>query len=653
MYGEIAAGGMATIHLGRLLGPVGFSRTVAVKRLHAQYAKDPDFVAMFLDEARLAARIQNPNVVQTMDVVSEGDALFLVMEYIQGETFAKLWRVAQQEGTPIALSIISAVIGGTLHGLHAVHEATDEHGVPLGVVHRDVSPQNVIVGVDGTPRILDFGVAKAAGKLQHTRDGQLKGKLAYMAPEQLTGAPVARSSDIYAAAVVLWEAVTGTRLYDGDNDARVFARVLEGNPAPPSHLVPNLPMQLEDVVMRGLDRDPAKRFATARDMALALEAAVRSAPATEVGAWVARGAEAALAKRAAQVHELESSSAIKVPPVVRSHATQLDASQLESPSTTPQAFQPPFRGQMGSITEAVDLGGSDDDDVPTEYMQAYDPSRSMLLHAAPPPQSVPEPMSASWVPPQPAQYVGQGNPQYSSAPSQPQPTAVQHPAATGQYPASSGQYPATGSSPQYPGSSDSVSGAHSRPMVATAYDPHASIQYNPSASVHIVEAPQTSTGMKVLIALMTITLVFVLFAVFMVLRGNAIRAAASPSSTQGAVPSTPQGTAGDPNVYQPLSPQPTTPPLIPEGALVAPTATATTRFDNAINPSGAVTSATAASASAAASAASAVAKRAKPPASTQATQKPQHLPTQRPAPNCDPPFTRDANGVKIYKPECL
>src|SRR6202161_4420966 len=136
---------MATIHLGRLLGPVGFSRTVAIKRLHAQYAKDPDFVAMFLDEARLAARIQNPNVVQTMDVVAEGETLFLVMEYIQGEAFSKLWRVTTEEGTPIPLPIVSAIIGGMLHGLHAVHEATDEQGAPLGIVHRDISPQNVIV----------------------------------------------------------------------------------------------------------------------------------------------------------------------------------------------------------------------------------------------------------------------------------------------------------------------------------------------------------------------------------------------------------------------------------------------------------------------------------------------------------------------------
>src|SRR5262245_51026591 len=164
LHGELASGGMATVHLGRLLGPVGFSRTVAIKRLHAQYAQDPEFVSMFLDEARLAARIRHPNVVPTLDVVATSGELFLVMEYVPGESLSRLARAARDRMERMPPRIVSAIMSGVLHGLHAAHEAKSERGEPLGIVHRDVSPQNVLVGTDGVARVLDFGVAKAAGR---------------------------------------------------------------------------------------------------------------------------------------------------------------------------------------------------------------------------------------------------------------------------------------------------------------------------------------------------------------------------------------------------------------------------------------------------------------------------------------------------------
>src|ERR1019366_2190828 len=208
VYGEIASGGMATVHFGRLTGVAGFARSVAIKRLHPQYARDPDFVKMFLDEARLAARITHPNVVATLDVVSEGEDLLLVMDYVRGVSLSQLSRIMRARGERIPPLIVSGVIAGVLHGLHAAHEAKSETGQRLDIVHRDVSPQNCLVGTDGVARVLDFGVAKAAGRLQTTRDGQLKGKLSYMAPEQIHGATVTRRTDIYAASVVLWETLT-------------------------------------------------------------------------------------------------------------------------------------------------------------------------------------------------------------------------------------------------------------------------------------------------------------------------------------------------------------------------------------------------------------------------------------------------------------
>ena len=189
LFDEIASGGMATVHLGRLLGPSGFARTVAIKRLHPQFAKDPEFVAMFLDEARLAARIRHPNVVSTLDVVARRrralprDGVRRRASRSRGSR--EVARATASDRSRCRSSARS--IAGVLHGLHAAHEATSERGEPLGIVHRDVSPQNVLVGVDGVARVLDFGVAKAAGRVQTTRDGQIKGKLAYMAPEQLTG----------------------------------------------------------------------------------------------------------------------------------------------------------------------------------------------------------------------------------------------------------------------------------------------------------------------------------------------------------------------------------------------------------------------------------------------------------------------------------
>jgi serine/threonine-protein kinase len=312
VHDEIAAGGMATVHFGRLLGQAGFSRTVAIKRLHPQYAKDPEFVAMFMDEARVAARVQHPNVVSTLDVVAREGELFLVMEYIPGESLSKLVRAAARKGEPIETRIAVSIVAGFLHGLHAAHEAKNERGEPLGLVHRDVSPQNVLVGIDGVPRVVDFGVAKAAGRVQTTREGQLKGKLAYMAPEQIHGIEVTRRSDIYAASIVLWELLAGQRLFERESDAAVMLAALTSEPVAPSTIKPGLPERLDRITLRGLSRSPEARYATAREMAIELEEAVVVALPSEVGEWAQSIAGPMLSKRATRVAEIESSSGNEV-----------------------------------------------------------------------------------------------------------------------------------------------------------------------------------------------------------------------------------------------------------------------------------------------------------------------------------------------------
>ena len=308
LYDELASGGMATVHLGRLLGPVGFSRTVAIKRLHPQFAKDPEFVSMFLDEARVAARIQHPNVVSTIDVVATEGELFLVMEYIEGESLSRILRQIRAANGRIPLRIVGSIITGMLHGLHAAHEARSERGEPLGIIHRDVSPQNVIIGVDGVSRVLDFGVAKAAGRMQHTREGQLKGKLAYMAPEQIAAEELDRRADIYAAGVVLWEALACRRLFEGENEGAIVNKIITKPVPPPSRHVPDLPRAVDDICLRALSKDRNLRFATALEMAVLLEQSLGTEPNWRVGRFVSSCAHEALSLRFARVQEMENLS---------------------------------------------------------------------------------------------------------------------------------------------------------------------------------------------------------------------------------------------------------------------------------------------------------------------------------------------------------
>lgn len=309
LYGEIASGGMAVVHYGKLLGAVGFQRPVAIKRLHPQLARDPAVRDMFIDEARLASRIRHPNVVPTLDVVADGKDLLLVMEYVHGESLQQLMKLMRKRGERIPVRITLAVVSALLHGLHAAHEATTEEGEPLSVVHRDVSPQNVLVGVDGVARVLDFGIARAAVRLEHTAEGIVKGKLAYMAPEQLGGATVDRRADVYAASVILWEMVAGRRLFVKDDGGTVMVdKLLSGRIDPPSRFAPGSPKLLDAIVLHGLARNPDQRFATAREMALALERLGEFARPSEIGEWVEGLAADALTSRTVRLQEVERSS---------------------------------------------------------------------------------------------------------------------------------------------------------------------------------------------------------------------------------------------------------------------------------------------------------------------------------------------------------
>lgn len=306
LYDQIAAGGMATVHFGRMHGAVGFSRLVAVKRLHPNYASDAHFVQMFLDEARLAARVSHPNVVSTLDVVADEGEVFLVMEHVLGDSLEAM--MPRDGSRPIPLAVISSIVCGVLEGLHGAHEALDDSGEPLEIVHRDVSPHNILVGVDGVARVFDFGIAKATTSTQETREGVIKGKVTYMAPEQVRGT-ADRRADLYAAGVILWELLAGRRRHAGERNDGLFLKLAKNEieaPPPPSSLRPDADAALDAVVARATHPDPDQRFDTAREMAVALEAAVAPAPARDVTEWVREVAGTRVDRVAAVMRRIES-----------------------------------------------------------------------------------------------------------------------------------------------------------------------------------------------------------------------------------------------------------------------------------------------------------------------------------------------------------
>ncbi|MDQ3298343.1 MAG: serine/threonine protein kinase, partial [Myxococcota bacterium] len=298
LHRQIARGGMATIHIARLMGDEGFSRIVAAKRLLPEFAEDAEFVAMFLDEARIASKVHHRNVVPVLDVVTTDDEVMLVQEYVHGAPLHYLLNKARHASLRVPISIAVSIASHVLAGLHAAHELVDELGVPLEVVHRDVSPQNVMISTDGTARLLDFGIAKATMAAHVTREGTYKGKLAYSAPEQLHGRAT-RQSDLYSLAVLLWELLVGHRMHGAQSEAQLVATIMNG--ALPT-ITETLGAEhewdaiddsewsqlgaIDRVVRKGLAVDVNDRWKTALEMEAALVAIVQPASPTMVAAWL-------------------------------------------------------------------------------------------------------------------------------------------------------------------------------------------------------------------------------------------------------------------------------------------------------------------------------------------------------------------------------
>jgi len=261
---------MAELQLARADGPQGFEKLVALKLVLPHLEEESQFIAMFLDEARLAARLDHPNVAHVLALEELGGRHAIVMEYVHGRDLrAVLTAAARRDGLPLACAL--SILRDACAGLHHAHELRGADGRPLGLVHRDVSPQNFVIRYDGVTKLVDFGVAKASTHAAVTRTGVLKGKLGYMSPEQCLGRPIDRRSDVFSLGVVAYEATTCLRLFHADNEAAVINRIVEGRFDRPCDVVPDYPPALEAVVLRALQCDPADRFATAQEMLHALD----------------------------------------------------------------------------------------------------------------------------------------------------------------------------------------------------------------------------------------------------------------------------------------------------------------------------------------------------------------------------------------------
>jgi len=267
---ELASGGMSTVYLARMQGGVGVHSFVALKVLKPQLAADPTFVEMFLDEARLASLIHHPNVCDVVDYRIQDGVSYLAMEHLSGQSLSAVRRqLLVDDAMPVGqyVGIVARIIADAAEGLHAAHELTDARGEPLAVVHRDVSPENVFITYDGCVKIMDFGIAATAQQRHRTQPGTVKGKYAYIAPEVLKGQKPTRRADVWSLGVVAWEMLAGgRRLFDGENDVDILRAVSEAEIPAPSSVRPGIPAELDEIVLRALQRDPAVRYPTTREL---------------------------------------------------------------------------------------------------------------------------------------------------------------------------------------------------------------------------------------------------------------------------------------------------------------------------------------------------------------------------------------------------
>jgi eukaryotic-like serine/threonine-protein kinase len=289
---RISVGGMAEVFRAKSFGVEGFEKLIAIKRILPSMADDREFLRMFVDEAKIAGQLSHPSIAQIYELGREGSAPYIAMEYVWGKDLLQLYNRFRKLGERMPITMACHVIAKVSEALDYAHRKRDPLGVPLQIVHRDCSPQNILVSYEGEVKVIDFGIAKAASRVSHTNAGVLKGKFAYLSPEQVRGDPVDRRSDLFALGTVFFECLTGERLFHSESDFATLERVRDADVPRPREVCPELPEEVERVVLRALARDPADRYQHGREMYRELQAFLRSQEhpytASALGAWVRR-----------------------------------------------------------------------------------------------------------------------------------------------------------------------------------------------------------------------------------------------------------------------------------------------------------------------------------------------------------------------------
>jgi serine/threonine protein kinase len=396
---RLASGGMASLYIARHAGAGGFERLVVIKRVHRHLLGNREFCDMFLDEARISSLIRHSSVVPVVDIAEAHGELFLVLEYIESVSLAQLLAAAKAAGELLPPPVVSRIMSDALAGLHAAHEALDMQGAPMHVVHRDVSPHNILVDTHGMSSIIDFGIAKAASRLATTSSGQFKGKLRYMAPEQVKQQTLDRRADVFSAGVVLYEALTGRSLFQGADEGDTVLSVLVTEIPDPSSIAPGISVRLDAVAHEALERRRDQRFTTAARFREALEAACPPAATEEVAAVVARLGGEVLSRRRKELQEALARSAARSSPATRhggriavalvalltvgglATAAIVHANQGHTPP-------PPYPSAMGSTSPVLDTSAE------THQTYGSAPPASASPRAAYPPKERPRPPPA-------------------------------------------------------------------------------------------------------------------------------------------------------------------------------------------------------------------------------------------------------------------
>ncbi len=395
VLGRLAVGGMAEVWLGRSMGFGGFEKLVVLKTILPNLLTNPHFVQMFVNEARVAAMLNHPNCVTIFELGKEEETLYIAMEYIEGFALSRVLKRAKDKRVEMPVEVLSRIACDALSGLEYAHKLTDREGRPLDLIHRDVSPDNLLLSFNGQTKLVDFGIAKATmGTMAATRAGTVKGKFGYIAPEYLRGERIDGRADLFALGVVLYRALTGARPFVGDSEAAVTLAVMQKNPATPSSIEPRVSPELSGVVMLALEKKPDARFDSARAMRMALEAAVKPAETDAVAAFLSHlwpvgdpervkltslasgkadeSSEPALESIVSQGFSLPP-GALTTPPPVR-----LDSAYTEQ--ATRMGVVPRRRGQaQGSARVEVD----DDDDEPPPTVATAGSDRAAYSRCSP------------------------------------------------------------------------------------------------------------------------------------------------------------------------------------------------------------------------------------------------------------------------------